>query len=159
MIDYTQKLSEHYTLHDYTKLAYFPHVLKAQRGLTKEAIIGNLSELSKNIVEPILKEFPGFIITSGFRRGEGKSQHNIGQAVDLQWPKKESEFYLEVLHFIRDNLPFDQLISEHGRSHWIHVSYNPNSTPRKTLLTYHPDLTPQYQTGLRVYKKDGTYLV
>lgn len=157
-IDYNQKLSDTFTLNDFTKGAYFPHTIHPQRGLTEDQIIHNLSLLCKNIVVPISQRFPGFIITSGFRRGETKSQHNIGQAVDLQWPSKKSEDYLVILHYIRDNLPFDQLISEHGRSHWIHVSYNGDMNGRRDMLTYNPNLSPAYQKGLRVYRKDGSYL-
>ena len=43
----------------------------------------------------------------------------------------------EVFHYIRENLPFDQLIWEFGtneRPDWVHVSYNSDGEQRGQIL-------------------------
>ena len=44
----------------------------------------------------------------------------------------------EIFHYIRENLPFDQLIWEFGtdeRPDWVHVSYNSDGEQRGQILT------------------------
>lgn len=89
----------------------------------------NAVHLCANILDP-LREWLGkpLIITSGFRsealnlkmRGAKYSQHMAGQAADLKIGKQEFEY-------IRQHLPFDQLILEYGNSvqpDWVHVSFS-----------------------------------
>jgi hypothetical protein len=67
-------------------------------------------------------------VTSGFRSedvnkeigGAPNSQHMKGEAADISTLKKVKN--VEMFRYIRDNLPFDQLILEDGGK-WIHVSY------------------------------------
>jgi hypothetical protein len=102
----------------------------AQRGLTVGQIACNLSMLSKNCLDKIKAKYPNMIITSGFRtQKNGKSQHEIGQACDMQFSGYSNADLLGVAKWIRDEsgIPFDQLILEHkqfgtGKS-WIHISY------------------------------------
>lgn len=85
-------------------------------------------DICENIFEPLRKFVGGPIrINSGFRggavnrriKGSLTSQHMKGEALDLPIGAKE-------FHFIKDNLPFDQLIWEYGNSsqpRWVHVSF------------------------------------
>jgi len=46
-------------------------------------------------------------------------------AADLQYPLKTNTEVYNIAVWIRDNLPFDQLILEYGGNRpWIHVSFN-----------------------------------
>ena len=151
--DYDQNLTANYTVRDFTVGAVFPHRIAPQRGLSVQDILCNLQELAVNIVEPLEKEYPGFNINSGFRRDRSSSatsQHGVGQAIDVQWPGKPPGDYNEIAVWVVNNLPFDQLIFEHGNSIWLHISYNPNlETQRNEILTYYPRETPNYTAGLR----------
>lgn len=150
-LDYNQKLSPNYSIADLSIKAVFPHNIVAQNGFTVSDLICNLKAVAELQLEPIRKQFPGFKINSGFRKGSGGSQHTMGMAVDMQWPKTAAEC-LVIAQWIRDNLPFDQLIYEHGnnRGVWIHISFSRNKSKQKgQLLTmlrnvYTPGLTNFY---------------
>ena len=75
------------------------------------------------------------MITSGFRNGSGKSQHDRGQAADIQFPNMTSEQIYDVSIWIRENLPFDQLLLEYGgKNPWLHISFNRGGN-RSTLAS------------------------
>lgn len=89
-----------------------------------------LTELVKNVLDP-LRELYGrpIHVNSGFRSAEVNrlangvptSQHCKGEAADL-----DCENNLLLFQLIRDNLVFDQVISESGKPEapaWVHVSY------------------------------------
>jgi len=103
--------------------------IKAQNGLTVPQILSNMSNLAANIWEPIKQKYPGAIITNTFRQnppgGQNKQgQHGNGQAMDIQVPGFGPAQYFEMAKWIRDNLPFNQLLQERsGRVIWIHVSH------------------------------------
>lgn len=100
--------------------------------------IANLKLLTENIFEPIRANFRcPILISSGYRsaelnaaiKGSSKtSQHSIGQAIDIDMDGTsygvDNE---EIFYFIKDKLPFDQLIWEFGNDtnpDWVHVSYS-----------------------------------
>lgn len=151
-IDYDQRLSTNYTIKDFTLKTLWVHNIVEQNGLSVGDIICNLKGLAENILEPLRVKYPGFRINSGFRKGTSSSQHNRGMACDLQWPGLSPTGYTPIAFWIRDNLPFDQLIFEHGNSIWLHISYNRTlSKQRNALLTYYPPVTPNYKPGLTNY--------
>ena len=71
-------------------------------------------------------------ISSGYRceklnkavGGVYNSQHLKGQAVDIDI-EGDMEFGKKIFNYIKDHLPFDQLIWEHNKSgtYWVHVSF------------------------------------
>jgi uncharacterized Zn-binding protein involved in type VI secretion len=103
--------------------------IKAQYDLTVPQILTNLANLAKNVYEPIKARYPRVIITNTFRQGppgagSQQGQHGRGQAMDLVFPGLSTNQYYDVAVWIRDNLPFDQLLQEKaGSKIWIHVSY------------------------------------
>jgi hypothetical protein len=154
-VDYNQPLSANYTIKSLSIGALFAHNIVAQNGLTVADIICNLKGVAENILEPLRARYPGLRINSAFRKGTGTSQHNKGQAVDIQWPNIKPSDYTERAAWCRANLPFDQLIFEHGNSIWLHISYNRTSArQRNALLTYYPKVSPQYKPGLTNYYDD-----
>mgnify|MGYP001069224739 CR=1 FL=1 len=154
-IDYNMDLGCGFKLKDLSTGAVFPHTIAAQGGLSTDDIINNLKALVENILCPLSQEFTGFRINSGFRRGSGKSQHNKGMAVDIQFPAYAGNeaMYNPVAEWIMANLPFDQFIFEHGSSCWLHVSFDrtKGNSQRGQLLTYHPRKSPTYQSGITNY--------
>lgn len=105
--------------------------------------IENFKLLAEKIFEPIREHFGVPIrISSGYRSkelnakigGSSSSQHCKGQAVDIDMDGT-SLTNKQVFDYIKDNLPFDQLIWEFGNEDnpdWVHVSYVPNG--RKQIL-------------------------
>ena len=62
-----------------------------------------------------------------------------GQAADLQFNGASKSQYFEIAQWIRDTLPFDQLLLEYKttgtRNPWIHVSYTRDGC-RQTFGTF-----------------------
>jgi len=107
------------------KVTFPNHNVKAQKGLTVPQIVTNMANLAANIWEPLKAQYPDAFITNTFREGENQSQHGTGQAMDVQFHKVPSSEYINRAKWMRDNLPFDQLLLECHTSGalWIHVSY------------------------------------
>jgi uncharacterized Zn-binding protein involved in type VI secretion len=150
-IDYSLPLSSGYQLRNLSTNAVFPHNIVSQVGLSEDEIICNLRALATNVLEPLAAQYPGFNVNSGFRRGSAGSQHNRGEAVDVQWPGLAASEYTARALWIRDNLSYDQFILEHGRSIWFHLSFKRSGAQRRQVLTYHPQTSPQFQAGLTNY--------
>lgn len=124
-----------FSLSDFTTSASFPHQIVAQQGLTKKELICNLKTLSDNVLVPIISEYGrgNIRITSGFRPGQSSSQHEKGQAVDIQFPRKTVEEVYAISKWVRDNVPFDQFILEYGSNPWFHLSFD--GSLRNQVLT------------------------
>lgn len=151
-LDYDAKISPNYRLRDLSIGAGFPHKIKAQRGLSENDIVCNLQNVAINILEPLKKQFPNARINSGFRGTPsvpgGVSQHEKGEAVDIQFSGFSPSEYLEASRWVRANLPFDQFIFEHGNSIWFHISCKRGGGQRKQLLTMYKS---KYESGIKLY--------
>ena len=108
----------------------------------KEEIV-NLTLLVLHVLQPLRDVIGESIpISSGYRSpalnklvgGVTNSQHVTGQAADIaiggNMTKGKQWF-----NYIKNNLPFDQLIWEHNKQgvYWIHVSYNKEGN-RKQII-------------------------
>jgi len=103
--------------------------------------------LAKKVFDPLRVWCGGRVkITSVFRSealndrigGSTKSQHmaNKGAAVDVDdiYGNKTN---LEMFHYIKDRLEFDQLIAEFpedGQPRWVHVSYNQGANRGRVMI-------------------------
>ena len=109
-----------------------------------EMAIQNMKKLAKNVFEP-LREWASepIKVNSFYRspdlcdaiRSSRNSQHTKGQAIDIDATGDKTN--ADLFHYIKDFLPFDQLIWEHGDSDnpdWIHVSYVGPSGNRGNVL-------------------------
>jgi hypothetical protein len=109
--------------------------------------IENFKLLAEKIFQPIREHFKVPIrISSGYRSkelnakigGSASSQHCKGQAIDID-QDGTSITNRQVFDFIKDNLPFDQLIYEFGddnNPNWIHVSYSRNQQRGQVLKAF-----------------------
>jgi len=99
--------------------------------------IANLKLLAEHIFEPIRANFRcPIIISSGYRSkelnakigGSNSSQHSLGQAIDIDMDGTNYNVTnADIFNYIKDKLPFDQLIWEFGNilnPFWVHVSYS-----------------------------------
>ncbi len=100
-------------------------------GLTRGQIVGNLKLLALNVLDLIKSRYPDVFCTCSFRLDPptATNQHPRGMAADLQFRRTAKSQYYDIAVWIRDNVPFDQLLLEYvsspRASAWIHVSYNP----------------------------------
>jgi len=104
-------------------------------------------QLAENIFQPIRDHFGKPIwLSSGYRSkllneaigGSKTSQHCKGEAIDIDMDGKGSPTNAEIFNYIKDNLPFDQLIWEFGSDKapdWVHVSYKKGGPQRGQILT------------------------
>lgn len=128
------QLTQNFTIADLTtNTAISNYALQAQGGLTTNEIVCNMRLLCINVLEPILAVEPTMFITSGFRHGSGASQHNRGQAVDIQFGGFNFDEYWIFAKVVRDSVQYDQFILELGNTYWYHLSFV--SAGRHNVLT------------------------
>jgi len=104
--------------------------------------IKNMELVAEKVFEPLREWVDAPIkVNSMFRSlklntgigGSKTSSHMTGNAIDITSMGGKSN--LEMFHYIKDNLDFDQLIWEYGSEpRWLHVSYESEKTNRKQVL-------------------------
>ena len=76
-------------------------------------------------------------------KGAARSSHLRGEAFDITSMGGKSN--LEMFHWIKDNLVFDQLIWEFGAEpKWLHVSYKKEDNRQQILVTKRPGIYHTY---------------
>lgn len=98
-----------------------------------------LQKLIEAVLDP-LREWYGkpIKVNSGYRcealneavGGSDTSQHRLGEAADITVGTKKGN--KKLFEYIKDNLPFDQLINESNFS-WVHVSYREGRLRKQVL--------------------------
>ena len=98
-----------------------------------------LQKLIEAVLDP-LREWYGkpIRVNSGYRcealneavGGSPTSQHKLYEAVDITVGSKTEN--KKLFNYIKDNLPFDQLINESNFS-WVHVSYREGRLRKQVL--------------------------
>ena len=121
------RLSPHFKLSEFLNLKKYPENIPTMQ------VVANLTYGSLMLLEPARAIVGPIIVNSGFRSeavnrkvgGVKNSQHLIGQAADIR-PKDPAQFSALVAFF--KNWEYtDQLLTA---STWLHISWNPYSTPR-----------------------------
>ena len=138
------KLSKNLSLAEYVKSNTAER--KGIDNSVPEELIPSAKALAENIFQPIREHFGSPIyVSSGFRSdalneaigGSKTSQHSKAEAMDIDMDHRRGPENEDIFHYIKDNLPFDQLIWEFGteqRPNWVHVSYNPKGEQRGQIL-------------------------
>ena len=116
-------------------------LFRSQQGLTPQEIVCNLKGLAENCLEPIIKMYPGMVITSGFRRpgdvakSSATSQHYLGQAADIIIPGFNRQKHYEAIQAIQQIIPYDQLLLEYSGATtvWIHVSFKYDANRKQSF--------------------------
>jgi len=117
-----------------------------QKGISNkpnEEQVENMKLLAEEVFEPLREWVDAPIkVNSMFRslelntalKGSKTSSHMNGEAMDITSMGGKSN--LEMFHYIKDNLCFDQLIWEFGKEpKWLHVSYNKENNRKQVLVT------------------------
>ena len=116
-----------------------------QKGISNkpnEEQVENMKLLAEKVFEPLREWVDAPIkVNSMFRslelntalKGSKTSSHMKGEAMDITSMGGKSN--LEMFHYIKDNLEFDQLIWEFGKEpKWLHVSFSKNNR-QQVLVT------------------------
>ena len=100
-----------------------------------------MQTLIDKVLDPLREAYGRPIkVNSGFRTkqlnavlpGSSRtSQHMTGEAADITVGSKDGNKWL--FEYIRDNLPYDQLIDEYNYS-WIHVSLDVDMCNRREII-------------------------
>ena len=138
-----KKISEHISY----KEATYSQTAK-QLGLSnkpKKEHLEAMELVAEKVFEPLRKWVGKPIKVNSFYRSEELNQringssktsaHLLGQAIDIT--NMGGKTNQEMLHYIIENLDFDQVISEYpidGEPRWIHVSYKNKKDNRKQAL-------------------------
>lgn len=124
--------------------------------LTRAQIVYNLKQVALNILEPLQAKYPNLIVTNGYRNKGGRSQHEAGMAVDIQFsdiqgstPTSKQLIATRAKEILQLLSNFDELILEYAPSRtlspWIHISFNIKGN-RKKVYTYLND--SKYKDGI-----------
>ena len=139
-----EKLSANFSMQEFTRSD-----TAKRRGIDNNPSLEHAEaalELFEHIVQPIREHFgTSIFLSSGYRShalnkaigGSQTSQHSKGEAVDIDMDGRKGPENEDVFHYIRKNLPFDQLIWEFGdskRPDWVHVSYKKGGPQRGQIL-------------------------
>ena len=107
--------------------------------MTQQDIINNLKTLAVHVLDPIKEQYPNMFVTNAYRGKQTSSQHNIGQAADLQFSGVAKSEYYAIAQWIRENVPHDQLLLEFKNTGsglpWIHISLK-DSGNRAQIMTF-----------------------
>ena len=117
--------------------------------------IEKLKALCENILQPVRDHFGRVKVTSGFRSvdlclaigSSSNSQHAKAEAGDFECIGVDNA---ELADWIKDNLPYDQLIVEYytpgePNSGWIHCSYVSNQPRASYLWAYRSEGKTKYK--------------
>lgn len=122
--------------------------------VTRDTLVENLKSLANNILVPIKAKYPTMVVTSGYRFKGTPSQHEIGQAVDIQFTDlygKDVSFQnrsitarANEIKNLLGSTGFDQFLLEfktYGtKQPWLHISYKKESN-RGDFRTFLNDKT------------------
>lgn len=135
-----KKISKHITYKEATHSNYAKQYKIANKPSSED--IENMELLAEKVFEPLREWVEAPIrVNSMFRslelnsalKGAPRSSHMKGQAFDIT--SMGGKTNLEIFHYIKDNLPFDQLIWEYGAEpKWLHVSYVNETENRGQVL-------------------------
>ena len=116
---------------------------KGIKNKPNEEQVENMKLLAEEVFEPLRDWVDAPIkVNSMFRslelntalKGSKTSSHMNGEAMDITSMGGKSN--LEMFHWIKDNLCFDQLIWEFGASpKWLHVSFSKDNNRKQVLVT------------------------
>lgn len=165
-VDVRQKLSPHFSLHEFTKsrTAEKHQLYNVPR---EEAEVANLRALATEVLEPVRALVSSYVIvTSGFRcvtlnrliGGSVNSQHLLGEAADIV--VRGVPCFEAATLIAASDIPFDQLIYEarqHGEhwSEWLHISHKRLGGNRRQVLSIHKGKKRQVHEGVREIEREG----
>ena len=142
-VNYSLPLSVYFTLGQLSKnsvVASSKIATGGNLGNTQKQIIDKLKTLAVHTLDPIKTQYPDMIVTNAYRGKSGTSQHNIGEAADIQFSGLSKSEYFARAQWIRENIPHDKLILEYKNTGsglpWIHISCKDSGNAATILTMY-----------------------
>jgi len=142
-VNYSLPLSVHFTLGQLSKnsvVAKSKIAKGGNMGKTQKQLIDKLKTLAIHVLDPIKEQYPDMIVTNAYRDKTTSSQHNIGEAADIQFPGSAKSEYFSRVQWIRENIPHDKLILEYKNTGsglpWIHISCKDAGNAATILTMY-----------------------
>ena len=146
-------LSRNFTLSELTKSD--TAIRKGINNNPNAEQIEKLKALCENILQPVRDHFGRVKVTSGYRSvdlcmaigSSSNSQHAKAEAADFECVGVDNA---ELADWIKNNLPYDQLIVEYytpgePNSGWIHCSYIPDQPRASYLWAYRSEGKTKYK--------------
>jgi len=134
------KISEHISYKEATHSNYAKQY--GIKNVPSDEDIENMKLVAEKVFEPLREWVEAPIRVNSFYRskelnlgigGSQVSSHLTGNAIDIT--SMGGKTNLEMFHYIKDNLDFDQLIWEFGTEpKWLHISYKSKKENRKQIL-------------------------
>lgn len=146
MIDLDQKLSEHFSLREFTKSQTATRAVPPIDNTPGQEEIENLRRLCVNVLQPTRDVLGALRINSGFRclelnrhpgiGSKDTSDHVHGYAADVECPVKSNFALAQWMASEIDD--FNQIILEcytpgDPNSGWVHVSFKPSGNKNEVL--------------------------
>lgn len=140
------KISKYLTLTEVTKSE--TAIRKGIDNTPDKEHLENIKYTAENIFDPVREFIGGPLFASSFYRspqlnsaigGSKTSQHSKGEAVDMDCDRYGVSNNKAVFDYIKDNLPFDQLIWEFGdrtNPAWVHASIKKTKNRHEVLRAY-----------------------
>lgn len=135
------KISDHISYKEATHSDYAKQY--GIKNVPSDEDIENMKLVAEKVFEPLREWVEAPIRVNSFYRskelnlgigGSQVSSHLTGNAIDIT--SMGGKTNLEMFHYIKDNLDFDQLIWEFGTEpKWLHVSYKLNNNRKQVLVT------------------------
>jgi len=135
------KISDHISYKEATHSDYAKQY--GIKNVPSDEDIENMKLVAEKVFEPLREWVEAPIRVNSFYRskelnlgigGSQVSSHLTGNAIDITSIGGKTN--LEMFHYIKDNLDFDQLIWEFGTEpKWLHVSYKSNNNRKQVLVT------------------------
>jgi len=136
-----KKISKHISYKEATHSNYAKQYNISNK--PKDIHIENMKLVAEEVFEPLREWVDAPIRVNSFFRseklnsglkGSSVSSHLTGNAIDIT--SMGGKTNLEMFHYIKDNLDFDQLIWEFGAEpKWLHVSYKEKDNRKQVLVT------------------------
>ena len=170
--EYSGNDSMWHTIKDVKMADGMPNKKRQEENMMTSEYDANIAEFLNNTINPLLALYrethPGFkkfTITSGLRiEKKFKSYHNLGLAVDIQFPGSKEpngsgrDKNLELYNIlVNSRIPFDKVILEEAvqdsngkctlKPRWIHIQYNPEKRKNRYVRLQCPNPTsssPKY---------------
>lgn len=152
MSDLRVRISEHISYEEATESATAERL--GIKNEPSDEILQVMAVTARKVFEPVRRFWKCPIWVASFFRCEEvneelsrdpavrasvKSQHILGEAIDIDAQVYGNISNRQVFEFIRDNTSFDQLIWEEGNDKepdWVHVSYRANANRMEVLRKY-----------------------
>lgn len=124
-IDYTQMLSQNFSLGQLTLLSGVAPGRYPLNGKNLDKITKSLSGVAENVLEPLKTQYGAFTIVGGWR---DEGEHKDGTVVDLSWACSQAKL-MEIAQYVQNSLPVKEVQMNQGKGNvgWLHIKYDNGS--------------------------------